>query len=615
MTSTKLEKIDKALQWIRDNGYWNSDILKVDESKVTSGVGVFIKKEKRMNEDSHILLLRIPKVNILSPKNSLIYNLLEDYECLGISDEVIDLTKGMQGLVISFIYEAAAGEESPWYDYIASIDPEELTDDDSSVPLCLWPESDKELLKNTECGMLGMLKSDELKCLFYECVRFAKLNKSLIAIPNVFDVVLPEEGKGSTNFSQNAVQQKLILFGKYVQCVISRAFDIDEFFGLSLVPGADLFNHIGPELSKLKYGINRGRENVHFECEGSNICGICGEQDCEDHVDSADEAETYSDITEEKDDSSSSYDEDIKSTIMKEEEYMGSLTENFSENETSHSDGEDSTSQCSDEDDTLHEFKIAINSDNQELTALLKDSSQCCDIVLVKMPDDDDLLEIFNTYGNFLSNPFLLQRYGFVSNITQPNPNDSCLLTVELFAYLKKFRNNSSKSKVLALDEKLKWYQNEGFEILNEQVLQHLDFNDENGEMAEFVETTDVLTPESWQLSPRILFDGSITPQTFALLKVLTMSHSVFCNMLSKSSSHNKLCKAIGAHLLPLADSKISEEMKQLLDAWRFSRKRKYTNDTLKASNEFRRHIIDSLIAHEISLLEKENRIWGAEVK
>ena len=248
MSNTDSDKVDNVLGWLEKNAFWNADILSVEESKTTSGVGVFLKTDSSEDEDN--LLLRIPKANILSSKNTFICNLLNDFNELYSGNPDVNLTKGMHSVVISFIYELSAGKNSPWFDYVSTIDPKQENDEFSNIPICLWTTEEKEMLKNTECDLLGMLNSDELVQFYIECIRFAHINEKYAGMPEIFDLELPSDSNELESFLTSKHFEKVVMFAKYVQTVISRAFAVDDFHGLSLVPGADLFNHIVPVMQQ-----------------------------------------------------------------------------------------------------------------------------------------------------------------------------------------------------------------------------------------------------------------------------------------------------------------------------------------------------------------------------
>lgn len=670
---------NNVLEWLERNAFWNSDILKVGRSTKTSGIGVFLEGE---SEDDDNLLLRIPKANILSSKNSFICNLLDDFNSQYSNNPEVNLTKGMHSVVISFIYELSAGEKSPWYDYISTIDPKDEQEDLSNIPICLWTEEEKLMLKNTECDLLGMLSSSELIQFYIECIRFAHINAKYVDVPDVFIVELPEDDADQESFLIKNHFKKVSLFAKYVQTVISRAFGVDEYHGLSLVPGADLFNHIAPALIESNGSSKvQGRENVHFICDGEDACAVCGEINCENHEEELedelndemideevegeeieeeydeDEAE-HSDNHEDHDtdngyniESSSDSDDtdgdnkesdeenNAEETELSETEEIPDIPEitmeyikemeleiendEASEAETARSEEEVSTLSLS-EDETTEPLEDAPKqighslSEEEELALQLSDSSQCCDIVLTSQPTRDYNFELFNTYGNTLSNAYLLQRYGFVNDFKEPNVNNSCLLSVQMFAYIKKFKKDNSGIKGKQLATKLDWYENVGFEIVNDLASEyasnchdgkkddHHDHHDHHDGCCddEQEDISDTL-PETWQLSPVVRYDGSISPQTYALLKIILMPSKIFQAKLVNCKSQRKLSKRVFRLLLPFEDNSYHSEIHQIIKTWCKNRLSRYNDyESMKATTGARQKIIRDLIKQEGSILK-----------
>lgn len=685
MSSTDSDKVDKVLGWLEKNAFWNADILSVGKSSTTSGVGVFLNIDNSEEEDN--LLLRIPKANILSSKNTFICNLLNDFNELHSNNPEVNLTKGMHSVVISFIYELSAGKNSPWFDYVSTIDPKQENNEFSNVPICLWTDEEKEMLKNTECDLLGMLNSDELVQFYIECIRFADINKKYAGMPEIFDLQLPSKNNELESYLMSNHFEKVVSFAKLVQTVISRAFAVDDFHGLSLVPGADLYNHIVPVM-KQEGGTPKiqGRENVHFVCDGDDVCAICGEPDCDNHDDGQDE-EMIEEIEEddvnfgsdeqeeegegeeeeqEEDDEDDLAEDDLASSSDSEEneeneenddshehdehpsdpesdteevpeiseitmDYIKDMEEELeneqdSEAETAKSDEEVSTLSLSEDEDAeatevMQDPQMGHSmSAEEELAVQLSDSSQCCDIVLTIPPIEKNSNELFNTYGNTLSNPYLLQRYGFVNDFKEPNVNDSCILSVQMFSYLKNYRQKNSGIKVKQLDTKIQWYEEVGFDIVNDLVNEyktnhqdednheHHEHEEGHGCCAEEEEEemADNATPETWQLSPVVRYDGSLSPQTYALLEIFLMPYKLFHAKLVNCQSSRKLCKRIFHLLLPFENTSHHEEIHQLIKTWcqnRLSRYNDYTS--MKASTKVRQDIIYNLIKQEQCVLQK----------
>ncbi|CAI5757244.1 unnamed protein product [Candida verbasci] len=545
MSFTKSTKVESLINWLDQNTYWRDDLI-IKNSKFGGGLGVFINQDYSFNEDDDKLLLRIPKTNLLNPKNSFIYNLLIEFDSSSMSNsnsnsnsDVI-LSEGMYGLVLTLIYEESIQENSPWFDYINSINIE-----DTIIPICLWDDNEKELLKNTEVDLLSMLNYNELINFYIECIKFAKLNEKLINIPSVLDI---SQKNLNPQKILNLYHDKLILFGKYIQSVVSRAFQVDNYYQLSLVPGADLFNHLQPKIEEGNKLIPQ--ENIHFTCDGS-VCDECGEQEC-DHEESADEdLEEFEELEEleeledeeledESDSTPEIEDEEIESKeIIDGEpeikeitmEYINQIElEDLSDNETDLDPEEVSTLSMDEEDQHRNNENINIDLAND-----LSDSSKCCDVILVRPPLEKYDYEIFNSYGNELNNAYLLQKYGFIN--TNENFNNSCLLSVQFFKQISLLKEKLNTMKRGELQEKLDWLEDVGYELIYEIILSTHHHDEQDGDEQDEDEQdednhqdccSESEYYENWPLSIRIKFNGEVTLQTYAILKLIELKYTIF---------------------------------------------------------------------------------------
>lgn len=635
MSITKTTKTDDLISWLGDNAFWNKDLLEVKQS-LLGGVGVFWKLADQTDPNDDKILLRIPKSNILSPKNSFIFNLLTEYEP---EEPAIDFTKGMHAVVVSFLYEKSLGERSPWHRYIESFEIKN-TDDMEGLPLCLWDEKYKNAMFNTELDLLNMLDLAELIQFFTECVNFAKTYQNLVDIPSELKL---ESGKDIDEKSKELRQ-----FGRCVQAVISRAFTVDKYHGLSLVPGADLFNHMSPTF----HGDSIiERENVHFVCDDDeDLCEICGEVGCahndsesedEDEVDEemkeeeeqeedgdeGDEEEDEMDDLIEPDvelsadsedsegDEESSDEEEQENEEDQEDQSKPITLEQIEQMEHSDADtnqDEDEVSTLSMEDEDGLEDKDVPEVDiDLELAAELADGSKCCDILLSQPAAKEYEYELFNTYGNELSNPYLLQKYSFVS---EGNPNNNCVLTLQMLQWLKKEKQNKRKQAIL--DQKLEWYEAIGFEMVNEFVIQvsskscgddcEDDCGDGCGDGCEDGCEDDhgdegaIEVPESWQLSPRVACDGEITIQTKALLNLLVMPFKVFLFKIAQAPSESKMFKRVQKYLL---EAELHKDARKLISKFVEQRLARYKDTKVPMDGPGR--MIQQILAEEKEILSK----------
>ncbi|KAJ8140278.1 hypothetical protein OY671_006529 [Metschnikowia pulcherrima] len=681
MSSTDAGKYRMVLAWLSENAFWNAELLELKPSKI-GGLGVFWTLGPKDDENNDRLMLRVPKSNILSPANSFIHPLLMEYQC---KNADVGLKAGMPALILTTLYELSQGTRSPWFYYLKSIDFYH-----SQIPLCFWADKAKEPLRNTECDILGMLESKEAIRMYWECVRFAESVQHLVPIPSLLN---------RHRMSQRSVN----LFGRFLQAVISRAFHVDKYHGLALVPGADLFNHLSP---LEKDGVIQHRENVHFECDdGDDLCAYCGETGCA-HMDESDDEELADlvklakteamqdsdrsqgtnemhDIQEEEEEGDeemkegengmahddlaglvdeicsdeeqygpaesdtdeedneieengleengekdgNDYDIDIdvnKPITMADiaqledelENDAGSETDAESEAETDLDDEEASTISGEEKDEAnggqenfsegsssegpssgttsmASSFKIE-GAHAQELAEELTDGTKCCDIVVAHLPNERYDYELFNTYGNSLSNAYLLQRYGFVS---EKNPNTTCSLSVQVFADIKRLERTEVSDRQIKM--KLEWLERCGFDVINDLSVQMSDCrensngNDDDADDADECDNKDKShshtpkdsradsakscadsccsseeeeePPQTWELAPQISPDARPSKQTVAILRLLLMHFNVFYHKLYRCPSERRLEKRVHYYFM---SGKLSREEKIVLRGW-----------------------------------------------
>ncbi|CUM68177.1 uncharacterized protein PRCAT00005895001 [Priceomyces carsonii] len=552
MSSGDSNFIQHVLLWIVGHGFWNNLI---EIRKGAHGIGVFQKGGNLQIDD---ILLRIPKSNILSPKNSYIYNLIYDYDTSAGSH----LRDGIQGLVLSVIYELSLGDSSPWFDYLQSIDIS-LKSDNLIVPVCLWSPDDKHNLKNTDIDVLNIMDSSELVELYLECIRFAESCSKLLTVPKIlrFNEVSKKELLGEYS-------GRLLEFGKIVQLVMSRAFSIDEYYDMSLVPGADLFNHIGPLRNE---NTIEGQENIEFVCD-RNACSECGAIDCEEHSEClSDDEETNLPPIDEQFDCEScrssiesqnevplkeitlEYIEELEKSLNEAEE---SLEKDFEDEdlEKDEKEDEEEDEQEDEEEDEMGKEQRASGDcglnesddsldelDDDDLEQELADNSKCCDIILTKLPKEECEFEIFNSYGNDLSNTYLLQRYGF---ITDRNPNNSVLLTLPFLRYLKHYKQGLSIQRSKQVSEKFEWLRKVGFELLDNLVLE-THKNQESG--------------TSWELSLKVTENGC-SLQTYVLLNLIELPEKFFKEITRKKEKHQS--PQVEKYLLKFDQDRLNQTVK-----------------------------------------------------
>ncbi|CCE86237.1 Piso0_005895 [Millerozyma farinosa CBS 7064] len=649
MSNSKVGQVQRILSWLEYNAFWNSKVLEVKQSKV-AGLGVFLKGSVQPGD----VIFRIPKDNILSAKNGLIYNMLRDYDVSNVDNERVSISQGMFGLIITFIYETASGQDSPWYDYIKSIEPEADQIDQSDIPICLWPEKEKRFLDNTECGISGMLDNAELIEYYLECVRFAQRNRELVRVPDVLDI---DSKHVNTKTILDQYKTKVLRFGQYVQAVISRAFNIDDYHEIALVPGADLFNSVAPSQVLVDGdSIVKGNENIRFICEGDGkICEICGQIGCdhEEILSDVEEIEAYSEVSEDQGNSDedndgeesqhedsdvSSQNDEESSTDKEDEEILTDENDNKSddedllseidmeyiekmEREIKEEEMNDSDDDSAIGDNTKYDLESSISDKDSheqrkapekaalyDLSNSLEDTSQCCDIILVNLPNREDSLELFNTYGNFLPNCYLLQKYGYINTYPNPNPNDKCTLQRQLSSYLKHFKKNLSSVKQKQMEHKLEWYEDIAFDIVNEIVMNHtasmivdkVDLDDDDKE--DFLQSA---VPESWKLSATIGYNGIPSKQTYAILRLVHLPYKIFNLKLANVKSEKTLNKRIRELLVFSTNDSDLSKINTIIKSWVQERLSLYKGLPREELSSSRLKIIHHLITSESAILNR----------
>lgn len=524
--------VQELLDWFEDptnRCYFNNDLLAVRPSAISSGVGVFAKKTQspvpaESDVDESNLLLRVHKSMVLSPQTSTISNLLYEH---GLS--------GMYGLVLSFIYEKQLGDKSPWSVYLNTIN---YTDSKGNLilPLCLHSEKEKSILRGTEVELMGGLESDDLLAHFEVSCQFAKdVNKDTgLPIPHA----LREE-----NFNE---------FAAVTMAVASRAFEVDNYIELALVPGADLFNHDA-----------HGEENVHFVTLGE-VCPYCGKEDgCwhgdygppdseeegdddEEDDDEERDRENYTHPRGEEENSNESDESEIEEIEEIEEitmDYIEKLERELEEEKTRE-----------DEEDKEDESSIEDNGDDSEEfdhNEFFMNPDECCDIVLEKKIIKNK--EVYNTYGE-LPNAILLVKYGFAVE-------DNAYETVCVGPQIVQFRKANPDT-----EERLDWWSCMGWILLREEEKNESkeedEEDDDDEDSEEEDEDEDEDEEESWLFQCKVEYPGRINSQLRAVASLLTMTTENFEKLIGDENCDGEMI------MNELVKKKPSKECKKLLKAW-----------------------------------------------
>lgn len=187
--------------------------------------------------DDDVVLCNMSRNTILSCKNCGIADLL-----------AISGLDGSFGLSIALMYELALGVKSAWYGYLQSLP--EVVD----IPL-FWSREQINLLGLVDESLCMKVFNDKktISDEYRTVVRdFLEMNEDVFKYQDL-DIHGPK-------FSLDSFKHATAL-------ATSRAYEVDYFHGISMVPFIDLFNHSSDE-------------HAHFECEAS-VCPECGEFYCD----------------------------------------------------------------------------------------------------------------------------------------------------------------------------------------------------------------------------------------------------------------------------------------------------------------------------------------------
>ncbi|PFH50462.1 hypothetical protein AMATHDRAFT_47880 [Amanita thiersii Skay4041] len=211
--------------------YWNPD----------TGIGV---RSKHLYTPPHTTLVRIPKDAVLSTRNCTLSEFIPSSPC-GLAAQL--------ALALALYIEILKGKISRWFGYLQSFYGNVV-----DIPL-FWDreigvgESSHARLEDGKCALEWLQGTEAHKIL-------NKLTDNNITLI----VVQPLIHRHRENISKrNAVEPTLHGFYRAYSLVSSRAFLVDAYHGLSMVPIADAFNH---EL----------QNHVHLEESDYHVCSECG---------------------------------------------------------------------------------------------------------------------------------------------------------------------------------------------------------------------------------------------------------------------------------------------------------------------------------------------------
>ncbi|DBA97673.1 TPA: hypothetical protein ACH3X3_012565 [Trebouxia sp. C0006] len=258
-------KLDGLEAWMHNNGIvWSPSTVTLCGG--TNGEVDFAVIAAR-DVAEHDTLCEIPKEAVLSVRNSAIADLIEE-EQLG----------GGLGLILCIMYEVKIGARSKWHAYLQSLPLREY------LPL-FWQEGELALLQGTE--LAG--KADADRTLTQE-------DWETNILPLIHDARCPMLNQAGMN---------LDLFRVAASWVASRAFGVDNYHGMAMVPFADLFNH---KAAVVQLGGGYFVEDVCFEDQDSSSQEE-EEEDEEEGVEAEDEEEDE-EVEDEVDQSGQSQEED-----------------------------------------------------------------------------------------------------------------------------------------------------------------------------------------------------------------------------------------------------------------------------------------------------------------
>ena len=327
------------------------------------------------------------------------------------------------------------------------------------------------------------------------------------------------------------------------------------------------------------------------------------EEYIEDHFNSDDE-----------DEGDEGDDDEIGNEEMEEVEELTEITEEVIKAFEAEQEEDDDTD-C-DDDEALTIDQVQISSHDYDLARELSDDSKCCDLVLQLLPSADHEFEVFNTYGNDLSNAYLLQRYGFVC---PGNANDGISLGVPLIKLVKLKR----------AELKMEWL-DDVFELVCELIHQKQHENEPQNEVSghndqehEHSENGCAdgcnegdncgdgcgdeddcgdhgFLPDLWQVSARIGADGTVSPHTYVILRLIDLPEKVFKYKLARVQKERVLALRI-SRLLMNADSNDNSKYDGVIKTWCQQRLAAYPE--LKLSDHA--EVIGELVKGEKAILTR----------
>lgn len=414
---------------------------------------------------------------------------------------------GMLALTLAYMYERSLGKDSPWYEFLQTIDQVS----ESTIPR-FWTLEEQEWLVGSEVEYMGGLDASEVTSVYEEDV------KPFIESNGLFEN--SPELRTYEGYKNSLV------------AVSGRAFEVDVFRGLSLVPGACLFNHTN-------------EEDVHFESQDA-VCPVCGDATFCEHAlehmnefsDDEDEHEhghthDHSGCGGDHDHSHShSHSTSNGSKSKAEKPQATELTEEGLSDESDEYEDEEEDDGFEDveEDEEMEDVDgDEMDEDNEENEENEEEDEEddeddedadTCDIIAVK--DIPAGKEVYNTYGE-LSNGVLLSRYGFA---LWDNEHETVSLGKEVLAYVKE--NN--------LKARTSWWADHFYRLIfgvepEDWSEDMIDPEDEGDEEALAPPSPDSIT---WLEILDLFSNGVPSPGLMAILYVLSLSETEYDAFVAK---------------------------------------------------------------------------------
>ena len=223
-----VNSLNQFEDWLRREGVWIHPNVKICPSTISR----YTVCCKRQSIEAHETILKVPKSAILCLRNSFDSETAEKLKESGIN--------GMLGVCIAYMHEDSKGETTRFKEYLAVLPGWENQSR-------FWSDTEKQWLAGSEVEFLGGVDESEILNVY---------SSSVLPILDEFEILQ----KGYFTYEN---------FKRSMSIVSSRAFEIDAYRELALVPFADMFDH---EISA----------HVQFETNYS-VCIDCGSYQPCDH--------------------------------------------------------------------------------------------------------------------------------------------------------------------------------------------------------------------------------------------------------------------------------------------------------------------------------------------